>query len=265
LSAQGFFLKQWNDFTSVTPLALKIHDLFRSQGEVIENDHIALRTLAHPSVGITAFADFFKTFGYEIKDEYFFEQKRLRAIYLKASDNKLPLVFISELLYRDPSFSSFLQESMGAMVAASQGNSIEQLFLTQKNWQPCFLDYQKLASESEYAAWLYAWGFRTNHFTLRVNVLKKYPDIAAVNQLLKEHGHLLNVQGGEIKGSPEQGLVQSSTMADQAMVHFKQGDFLIPSCYYEFARRYEIDGQLYTGFIPSSADKIFESTHRGDQ
>jgi len=35
----------------------------------------------------------------------------------------------------------------------------------------------------------------------------------------------------------------------------------IPSCYYEFARRYEDkNGELYGGFIAKSADKIFEST-----
>ena len=35
----------------------------------------------------------------------------------------------------------------------------------------------------------------------------------------------------------------------------------VPSCYYEFARRYPLpSGELFQGFVPASADKIFEST-----
>ena len=50
-------------------------------------------------------------------------------------------------------------------------------------------------------------------------------------------------------------------MAGILPVKFKEGTFEIPSCYYEFARRYpDHDGNLYSGFIAKSADKIFEST-----
>jgi hypothetical protein len=43
---------------------------------------------------------------------------------------------------------------------------------------------------------------------------------------------------------------------------FTEGEFDIPGCYYEFARRYpDADGKLYSGFIAKSADKIFESTN----
>ncbi|MGB6140662.1 MAG: DUF1338 domain-containing protein, partial [Pseudoalteromonas rhizosphaerae] len=36
----------------------------------------------------------------------------------------------------------------------------------------------------------------------------------------------------------------------------------VPSCFYEFALRYaKPDGELYTGFVAASADKIFESTN----
>ena len=51
-------------------------------------------------------------------------------------------------------------------------------------------------------------------------------------------------------------------MADKVVVNFTDGDVEIPSCFYEFARRYPMDnGQLYTGFVAASADKIFESTN----
>ena len=50
-------------------------------------------------------------------------------------------------------------------------------------------------------------------------------------------------------------------MADRADVRFADQTAAIPSCFYEFARRYaKPDGELYSGFVAASADKIFEST-----
>jgi len=37
----------------------------------------------------------------------------------------------------------------------------------------------------------------------------------------------------------------------------------VPSCYYEFAKRYaDKSGEIYQGFVTTSADKIFESTNK---
>ena len=78
---------------------------------------------------------------------------------------------------------------------------------------------------------------------------------------LKKEGHALNSSGGEVKGTPAQLLEQSSTLADQVDVIFQEGVFPVPSCYYEFAKRYpDADGKIFSGFIAGSADKIFEST-----
>ena len=82
-----------------------------------------------------------------------------------------------------------------------------------------------------------------------------------MNEFLKKEGYTLNSSGGEVKGTPEQLLEQSSTLADRVEIVFIEGTFSVPSCYYEFAKRYpEKDGKLYSGFIAKSADKIFEST-----
>ena len=62
---------------------------------------------------------------------------------------------------------------------------------------------------------------------------------------------------------PEELLEQSSTMAKKVPHAFADKTAQIMGCYYEFARRYPIPGkpgQLFQGFIPKSADKIFEST-----
>lgn len=79
---------------------------------------------------------------------------------------------------------------------------------------------------------------------------------------MKQGDFILNSAGGEVKGSAEVLLEQSATMADRIEVNFKDVQKSIPSCFYEFALRYpKADGELYSGFVAASADKIFESTN----
>lgn len=260
MNPSHFFAREWQDYAKVTALAAEVHKLLEAKGERVTNDHVALRTLAHPSMGIEAMLGFFSEMGYEQGGEYFFEDKRLRAIHLEAPDQ--PLVFVSEFLYEDEKFSEFVRATMEELITACDGRDLTELFESRRPWRPSHSVYQKLAKESEYAAWFYAWGFRANHFTVSVNNLKTINDIAAMNEFLKSKQIKLNNAGGEIKGTLEQGLVQSSTLASSFDVEFVDGKFSIPSCYYEFAKRYEINGSLYRGFVPASADKIFESTNR---
>jgi hypothetical protein len=120
-----------------------------------------------------------------------------------------------------------------------------------------------LKEESDYGAWMGAIGFRPNHFTVSVNELSSFEQLNDLNDFLKENGIKLNESGGEIKGSPEVFLEQSSTLADSVEVEFSDRKMTIPSCYFEFAKRYPMkDGKLYTGFVATSADKIFESTDK---
>ena len=131
------------------------------------------------------------------------------------------------------------------------------------SWKRSFKTYDALYKESEYAAWTYAYGFRANHFTVNVNQLKKFSDLPKLNNFIKSNGFQLNQSGGEIKGTPEEMLEQSSTMAKDVALEFEEGTYKIPACYYEFAKRYPMaDGNLYQGFIAKSADKIFESTNK---
>jgi hypothetical protein len=95
-----------------------------------------------------------------------------------------------------------------------------------------------------------------------VNHLGQTDELSEVNARLKEAGFVLNTSGGEIKGGPEVFLAQSSTMADRAPVSFSDETAEIPSCFYEFAQRYNMpNGKRYQGFVAASADKIFESTN----
>ncbi len=262
--AQKIFDRLWSDYTDQNPEAKRVYDLFIAEGEEVLNDHIAFRTFDDPRVNIDVFARPFIEAGYEYRQSYVFETKKLRAKhYEHKTFRNAPRVFISELISSD--FSPYLQEKVAEIlnhVSDDLSKSNELVFAGNVWGQPSYEVYQRLREESEYAAWVYVYGFRANHFTVSINGLKKYDTIEKVNQFLKDKGFLLNDSGGEIKGTPAELLEQSSTKAGFLPVDFIEGTYDIPSCYYEFARRYpDADGQLYSGFIAKSADKIFESTN----
>lgn len=253
----------WNQYVKESPASLEIYNLFVNAGEKVVNDHIALRTYDDPRVGVKALGKFFEDLGYKECGEYHFDVKKLYAKhYEHKTDEMQPKIFISELLTKE--FSPFLQENAKAVVDSIPNNMLTspELLYSGTLWGELDYDvYKKLLAESEYAAWLYVFGFRANHFTVFLNDMKKFSSVEEVNKFIKQNGYRLNSSGGEIKGTPSELLEQSSIMANEVDVKFKQGTFKVLNSYYEFARRYPMsNGNLYQGFIAASADKIFEST-----
>lgn len=265
MSYQALFATLWNDYTDRNPHALQIHQLFKKQDEHIINDHIALRTFNDPRINVDALAKFFIHYGYEEKGQYDFPVKKLFAKHYEHADPEAPKVFISELITEE--FSPTLQKVVEESIEKIPVNLLktEELLYSGASWKPLsYATYKALLAESEYAAWMYAFGFCANHFTVNVNELKHFKEIKAVNDFLLQHNFKLNTSGGVIKGTPKECLEQSSTLAGEITVEFAEGNYSIPSCYYEFAKRYALpNGNLYTGFIAASADKIFESTDVG--
>ena len=41
----------WRDYVATTPQAARIHQLLGERGELVRNDHVALRTFALPGIG----------------------------------------------------------------------------------------------------------------------------------------------------------------------------------------------------------------------
>ncbi|SHK31439.1 protein of unknown function [Marinobacter antarcticus] len=261
----ALFEKLWQNYRDVTPSAVQIHRILGAEeGHAIINDHIALRTFNLAPVSLDALAAHFLALGYREGGEYHFKGKKLYARHYEHSDPEAPRVFISELLTEQ--CSPELQASVKKLVEGVTKEQVtaDDFLYSGRHWDLDYDTYRKLLEESEYAAWLAAWGYRANHFTVSVNDLQSFHTVADVNQLLKDNGFSVNVSGGEVKGSPEDLLEQSSTMADRVPVKFSDREATIPSCFYEFALRYKkADGSLYNGFVAASADKIFESTHAG--
>lgn len=257
--------KLWELYTSQNESAQKVYELFRSNGEIVVNDHIAFRTFDHPKINLDKLGEIFLQLGYKEMDSYDFPEKKLNAKHYENTDHtNAPLIFISEL--RTNEFSDYLQtvvQESTSRIPQSLIDSGEIIFAGNIWGKPSYVIYQNLLRESEYAAWLYFNGFRANHFTVSVNHLKKYDSLQKVNQLLKDNGFELNDSGGEIKGNPSQYLEQSSIKADVIIGDFIEGEYEITGCYYEFAKRYKDEsGKLFKGFIAKSADKIFESTNK---
>ncbi len=264
MDLQAIFSKLFTDYSSLNPSVSKIHSLLKKENEEIVNDHIAFRTYNLPKINIDVLAKAFEVRGYKVKGNYRFKEKKLTAKHYEyEGESKFPKIFISQLEIDE------LNELSQNTINYHYQNILEdypkndELIFSKNKWIiPSYKTYQQLREESEYAAWMYVFGFRANHFTVFVNHLNQFNTLELLNDFLIDHNFKLNTSGGVIKGSKKLFLKQSSTLADIVEIQFEEGKHMIPACYYEFAERFSLlDGKLFHGFIAESANKIFESTN----
>jgi hypothetical protein len=252
--------------------------------EDIENDHIAFRTLGVPQLGIRSLEKIFLHYGYERRDRYYFEAKRLNAHWYAPPEPRFPRIFISELRVDDLSevarriITSYTDEVRSDPVDDLDLDDRQEVdaFLHRALWRlPTYADYKRLEAESEYAAWVIYNRYYLNHYTVSVhNLPEPYDDLARYNDFLEAHGFRLNDSGGKIKKSPDGLLLQSSTVAEMIQAEFAGGEkHLISGSYVEFAERRVLPQYAHLpkeaitrehrreGFEAGNADKIFESTY----
>jgi Domain of unknown function (DUF1338) len=261
MTASELLAHLWNDYITSTPQALRIHQLLGSRGEALRNDHVALRSFAAAGLGVAALARPFEAAGWQPREPYRFDDKHLNARYWQHPDPNLPKVFISELVVEE--LSPAAQGLIAGLLEQVPAGFAERADLpwAGRPWRLTHATYQQLLEESEYAAWMAAFGFRVNHFTVDVGALQTFASLPELTAFLQASGFALNASGGVIKGTPAERLEQASTLADSIAVSFEDGAFSLPSCYYEFACRYPLpNGELFRGFVPASANRIFEST-----
>lgn len=249
----------------------------------IENDHVAFRTMGVEHLGIGSFEKIFLALGYEKKDYFYFEGKKLDAYWFAPPEPHYPRIFVSELRVNDLSetaqkiIRSYTNEVTADPVDSldlTDGVTIDR-FLHQPLWRtPAWTDYETLLKESEYAAWVIYNRYYLNHYTISVHNLKAgYNTIQEFNTFLEKTGIKLNNSGGVIKVSPDGGLLQSSTVAEMIEARFADGDIhTISGSYVEFAERKVLSEFAHLppediqrehrreGFETGNADKIFEST-----
>jgi hypothetical protein len=250
----------------------------------IENDHIAFRTMGVPQLGVQSLEKIFLYYGYTKMDHYHFPAKQLDAWWYAPPAPEYPRIFISELRVND--LSPAVQAVIHSYTAEVKTDPVNTLnlgdgdavdaFLHSALWRtPTLADYQLLAAESEYAAWVIYNRYYLNHFTVSVhNLPSGYNTVADFNAFLERHGFRLNDAGGKIKTSPDGLLLQSATVAGMITATFAGGEtFPIAGSYVEFAERRVLPQfaglpaaaigrrQRREGFEAGNADKIFESTY----
>jgi len=254
----------------------------------IENDHIAFRTMGVPQLGIASLEKIFLHYGYQRRDRYEFASKRLNAYWYAPPSPRYPRIFISELRVADlspearrivVSYTDEVPRDPVDSLDLDDGPAVD-AFLHTPLWRtPDWTDYQRLAEESEYAAWVVYNRYYLNHYTVSVhNLPPGFNAIAEFNALLKRHGIRLNDAGGEAKVSGDGLLIQSSTVAEMVDAEFAAVGGAtehrrISGSYVEFAERRVLPefanlppaaiGREHRrdGFETASADKIFESTY----
>ena len=163
--------QMWQDYLQLNPQAQKIKKLFERQGEKVVNDHIALRTYDIDQISIGKLSRPFLEVGYVKGGEYYFEQKKLFAEHFEHSSGELPKIFISQLLVEQ--FAVPIQQQIKSLVEQMDEQLLQRkdFLYSGRPWELNSLEYQKLAKVSEYAAWVAAFGFRPNHFTISINEL----------------------------------------------------------------------------------------------
>jgi hypothetical protein len=254
------------------------------QADDIENDHIAFRTMGVPQLGVQSLEKIFLHYGYTKMDKYHFPAKKLDAWWYAPPEPQYPRIFISELRVND--LSEAAQEIIHRYTDEVTTDPVDTLdlddakavdtFLHSALWRtPTLADYQLLAAESEYAAWVIYNRYYLNHFTVSVhNLPTGYNTVADFNIFLEKHGFRLNDSGGKIKISPDGRLLQSATVAGMITAEFAAGEkHTIAGSYVEFAERKVLPEFAHLreaeirrehrreGFEAGNADKIFESTY----
>ncbi|MBC9915430.1 DUF1338 domain-containing protein [Chitinophaga varians] len=250
----------------------------------IENDHIAFRTMGVPQLGVQSLEKIFLHYGYTKMDHYYFASKKLDAWWYAPPLPKYPRIFISELRVKDLSqaaqdiiisYTDEVKVDPVTLLDLDDSKAVD-TFLHSGLWRtPTLADFQTLAAESEYAAWVIYNRYYLNHFTVSVhNLPAGYNTIAEFNQFLEQNGFILNDAGGKIKTSPDGKLLQSATVAGMIPATFAGGDTIkIAGSYVEFAERKVLPEfadlpatairreHRREGFEAGNADKIFESTY----
>jgi hypothetical protein len=277
-------------YTERVPDVQRVLDVMVSEGIIqspgdVENDHIAFRSLGIPHLGIASLEKVFLALGYIKRDYYYFSEKKLDAYWYAPPAERYPRIFLSQLRVQD--LSAGAQEIIGKYTGEIHSDPVDALdlsdgvaldaFLHSSLWPlPTLADYEALAAESEYAAWVIYNRYYLNHFTISVhNLPAGYDTIASFNDFLERHGFTLNSAGGKIKQSPDGLLLQSATVAGKIEAAFAGGEKRpIAGSYVEFAERKVLPefaslpvdslGRQHRreGFEAKNADKIFESTYR---
>jgi hypothetical protein len=216
----------WRDFVRSTPQAARIRDLLVARGELPHHDHIALRTLAVPGLGLDDLARRFEAEGFRPRERYRFDEAHLSARYWQHDDPNAPKIFIAELDVGSLSpGAQAIVERLIAQVPPDLAGDAEPPW-SRRPWTPAYADYQALLAESEHAARVAALGPGVDRCSLDVSALITFPDLDALVAFLLEHAF-------RVESRSERATLRPDPIA----VRFADTTARIPSGAYELALR----------------------------
>lgn len=236
----------WNRYAAEVPFARTFVEL---SGGSFRNDHVAFRSLARPGGGISRLEAIFARLGWKRAGEYTFPETHLSAIYM-AHPEGLPRVFLSELKAEE--LSPRARELLATLPEdPPPPTDVEAL----AGWfeappPPREAALLELEKESQYGAWLLAFGRKVNHFTGSVD------DVEAWQQRMRQAGVPMKAA---IEGERGGVLRQTATHAAPLGVALQEGGTRAwPYAYFEIAQR----AAGFDGFLGPQARALFEMTQR---
>ncbi len=238
----------WERYAAEVPYARTFVQL---SGGSFRNDHVALRSLARPGGGIALFARVFERLGWKPAGQYTFPDTHLSAIYLSHPEG-LPRVFISELLPErlSPEAQRLLATLPEEPPPPESPEALADWFSAPPPPEEAAL--LALEKESQYGAWLLAFGRKVNHFTGAVE------DVEVWQRRMREAGVPMK---SAIEGEPGSPLRQTATYAAPASIRLADGRSREwPYAYFEIAQR----APGFDGFLGPQARALFDMTKRSD-
>lgn len=291
----------WSQYINRVSYAAQYQTMVEKRGGKVQNDHIAFRTFNAPTgtqpSGVEAIARIFTALGYERKDTYLFEDKKLTAWHYEHKSNPAnPKIFISQLEVdkltretaekikkaladaRDPLTPSERDllvhiangEILNATTVAALAENLAKFFA--RPWAPPLRKtVEEVDKDSQYAAWTLLHGNSVNHFTAYINEqnVAEWGDIEDTVVALRKEGMPMKA---EFEGERGTKLRQSSTKAameecDVTEADGTKGKINWSYAYYELAERGNVPGPdgkptRFHGFLGAQATNLFEMTKR---
>lgn len=266
------FPRAVDNYKLYTPSFGRVQALYNNQ---LKSDHLALRTFKKTG-GIDVIKKSLNE-HYISGGELEIPEKHLHAEWFYTINDQLrqvsPKIFVSELDENKLSEQSQLiiekymtdktAESLEHLVLDCCGNGCKHcgyILEPKKSNKISLKDYNKLAEESEYAAWTLIHGSQINHFAVCIPETDTFDTF--LNNLTN-NGFTLNTIGGTIKSSSDGMLHQASTMSDQFKYAFKEEKKDVPGFFVEFVQRDRYpNGSIREGFEANNALHIFDSTSK---
>ena len=280
--------KLWVKFITSIPNAAEI---LRDRQPVL--DHLAIIDLPSQHSGIPVLQRIFAALGFVPKGSGYLPEKTNDFIWMMPEDNthKLATESLPQIVLADFRSNLLTQKTQQILdkftssMALFDFNLFEQylqhlpnttenivnMVFDYLNWQPVVLptlaEYNYVKHENQLIAWVMLFGRKINHFGLSIHHLEGEQNLLAFNKNIHAIGIALNAQGGEIKGSKQYGIEQSSTLGKNISITLDKASIEVRDSFLEFVWRYPIKpnprlwSDYFTGFIPYNANSVIESVY----